>query len=134
MSFQSEKEFRESLGFKDEVVYHYCSTNALHGILKSRSLWLTSLDSYNDKLELQLAKNIIDDSLAQLIENETNPEQIMMYEKIRSAPKDSSYKKYRPKNKFYGLSLVKKKDSLTHWERYADQSAGVCIGINLTLI
>ena len=72
MSFQSEKELRESLGFKDNVVYHYCSINALYNILKSRSLWLTALDSSNDKLELQLAKKILDNSLAQLIEKEKN--------------------------------------------------------------
>lgn len=134
MSFQSEKEFRNSIGIKDEVVYHYCSMDALYGIFTSRSLWLTSLESSNDTLELQLARKIINDALSQLIDNELDPELRLMFEKIQSAPQDCNYKKYRPKYKYYGLSLVKDKDSLTHWERYANNSTGVSIGINIALI
>jgi hypothetical protein len=134
MSFESEKEFRESLGFKDEVVYHYCSLDALYGILSSKSLWLTALESSNDKLELQLARKILQEALDELISEELSAELGTTFKKIQAAPTDQSYKKYRPNYKYYGLSLVKDNDSLPHWERYANKSTGVCIGINISLM
>lgn len=130
----NEKDFRESLGFKDKVVYHYCSVGALYGILNSRSFWLTSLESSNDSMELKIAKNIIEQAIEELKIEYKETEYFAMLKNIENAPNDKKYIKFRPKYKYYGLSLVENKDSLTHWERYADNSKGVCIGLNIELI
>lgn len=62
----NEKELRESLGFKDKVVYHYCSVGALYGILNTKSFWLTSLESSNDSMELKIAKKTIEEAIKEL--------------------------------------------------------------------
>lgn len=129
-----EKEYRESLGFKDEIVYHYCSIEALFGILSSKSFWLTSLESSNDSMELKLANKILEQAILELKDEHKKTELSSMLEKIESAPCDKKYEKFRPKYKYYGLSLVVDKDSLTHWERYANNGNGVCIGLNIALI
>lgn len=38
------------------------------------------------------------------------------------------------KNKPYALCLSQKRDNLTHWDRYAAASTGVCIGVNLSAL
>lgn len=130
----TEKELRESLGFKDKIVYHYCSLEAMYGIFSNTSFWLTSLESSNDASELRLAQKIIAEALKELKEEYPNEEYQEILNKIELAPKDKSFNKHKPRHKYYGLSFVEDKDSLTHWERYANYSSGVCIGFNLALI
>lgn len=130
----NEREFRKSLGFKDEIAYHYCSVEALYGIFSSKSFWLTCLDSSVDAMELKLAEKIITEAINELKKDYPNKEHSDIFKQIESAPQDLSYKKHRPKFKYFGLSLVEDKDSLTHWERYANNSSGVCIGLNIAVI
>lgn len=131
---RNEKELREWLGFKDEVVYHYCSLDALYGILNSKSFWLTSLESSNDSMELKIAKEVLAQAITELKQNYKEDKYHSIIQKIEDAQKSKKYKKYRPKYKYYSLSFVEEKDSLTHWERYANNSKGVCIGFNIPLL
>lgn len=129
-SVEVEKEFRESLGIKDNIVYHYCSLDALHGILSSKSFWLTSLNSSNDKKELAVSKRILDEVLEQMIEENASAGEF--YKQVLESPKE---RKYPLKSvKYYALSCVREKDSLVHWDRYGDSEKGVCIGINLAIL
>ncbi|WPC44276.1 DUF2971 domain-containing protein [Clostridium sp. JS66] len=130
----NEKELRESLGFKDKVVYHYCSVRALYGILNTKSFWLTSLESSNDSMELKIAKKTIEQAIKELKNEYKETDYLEMFKNIENAPNDEKYVKVRPKYKYYGLSFVENRDSLTHWERYADNCKGVCIGLNIPLI
>ncbi|WP_166959338.1 hypothetical protein [Yeosuana marina] len=130
----TEKELRESLGFKDKIVYHYCSVEAMYGIFSNKSFWLTSLESSNDASELRLAQKIIAEALKELKDEYPNEKYQEILSKIELAPKDMSFNKHKPRYKYYGLSFVEDKDSLTHWERYANSSSGVSIGFNLALI
>jgi len=130
----NELEFRESLGFKEEIFYHYCSLNALYGIISNKSFWLTSLESTNDAKELKLGKEVLTQALNELKLQHSASRYIKFFDRIIEAPNDDKFKKIRPKYKYYGLSFVENKDSLTHWERYGDGSRGVCIGVNLWMI
>lgn len=134
MSIQSEKEFRKSLGIEDKIVYHYCSLDSLYGIVNSKSLWLTSLQSSNDKAELSISKNVLDKYLKKIIEEQKGGNEKSTFQKILDAPSDEEYRKFRQSTKYYGLSCVEKKDSLTHWDRYGGQGNGICIGINLAIL
>lgn len=122
MSVKFEKEFRESLGIKDKIVYHYCSLDALYGILKSRSFWLTSLESSNDFKELKIAKEVLSQAINELKQVHKGDKYYSILQKIEEAPKDVQYRKYRPKYEYYSVAFVEEKDSLTHWERYANNS------------
>ncbi len=131
-----EQEFRVKLGFEEEIVYHYCSLEALYGIISSRSIWLTSLDSTNDNKELKIGQTILDNALKELIVEENDLQYKKLLEKIANEPNEDEYKKYR-KNKtyhYYGASFVNNRDSLTHWERYGNNGVGVCVAFNLWMI
>ncbi|MGY5353562.1 DUF2971 domain-containing protein [Wenyingzhuangia sp. IMCC45467] len=117
---------------KEKIVYHYCSIESMYGILNNKSFWLTFLESSNDSTELVLGEKIIKEAVQEL--RDEYPEHDDVYNKILSAPKDKNYIKFRPRFKYYGLSLVEDKDSLTHWERYANNSQGVCIGFNINFL
>jgi len=129
-----EKALRESVGFKDVVVYHYCSVEALYGILASKAFWLTSLESTNDSTELKLAKEIIAKAIDELKSENKSTENYRHIINTDNTKNDAFYIRNIRKEKYYGLSLVKDSDSLTHWERYAKNASGVCIGLNVALI
>lgn len=130
----TEKKFSESLGFEDETVYHYCSIEAMHGIFSNKSFWLTFLESSNDLMELRLGEKIILKALSELKTEYPEEKHLEIFNKIELAPKDKVYNKHKPHYKYYGLSFVQDKDSLTHWERYANNASGVSIGLNISLI
>lgn len=134
MLIKSEKKFRESLGFKDKIVYHYCSLDALYGILNSKSFWLTPLESSNDSRELKIAKEVLAQAINELKQSHKEDKNFSILKKIEDSQNDISYKKYKPTYKYYSLAFVEEKDSLTHWERYANGSKGVSIGFNIPLL
>ena len=119
--------------------YHYTSLNAFYNIITSKSFWLTSLRSSNDALELFYDINQFRSDFSQVISSE----------------RDASFKKWlngigngvalnerefiklcKPPKKgdVFGLSLCSIRDNLTHWDRYADRCAGICIGIDDSFI
>jgi Protein of unknown function (DUF2971). len=134
MSKQFENEFRASVGIKDKIVYHYCSLDSLYGIIASKSLWLTSLQSSNDKKELAVSKYALDDFLKKAIEKQQDNNKKEILRNLLNAPYDKEYRKNKQSIKYYGLSCVEQKDSLTHWDRYGNQGNGVCIAINLAIL
>jgi len=99
---------------KDTIIYHYCSLEALHSIITSKSFWLFSLDSSNDLDETTKAKEIID----KVLEKEK--------EKYKSIYKPDNSKQ----EEFYSLSCTYKKDSALHFNKYADNDKGVCFGVD----
>jgi len=106
----------------------------MYGIFSNKSFWLTFLESSNDSTELKLAERIIREAINELKNDYPGGEYDEIFDKILLAPKDKKYNKHKPRFKYYGLSFVEDKDSLTHWERYANNSGGVCIGLNIALI
>jgi len=98
---------------KDTIIYHYCSLEAFYSIITSKSFWLFSLDSSNDLKEMTGAKDIIDNIL----------EKEEIYESIKK-PDNSK------QEEFYALSCTHKRDSALHFNKYADNDKGVCLGID----
>jgi hypothetical protein len=94
------------------IVYHYCSLEAFYSIITTKSFWLFSLDSSNDLEEMTGAKKIID--------------KVLEEEKYKSIYKPDNFKQ----EEFYSLSCTSKRDSALHFNKYADNDNGVCIGID----
>jgi len=134
MRLEAERKFRESMGFNDKIIYHYCSIEAMFGILSNKSFWLTFLESSNDSKELKLGEKIIKEATEELKKDYPSGEHDEILNKILLGPKDKKYNKYKSRFRYYGLSFVEDNDSLTHWERYANNSLGVCIGLNVAMI
>ena len=109
---------------ENKLVYHYTSLKVLYEIIKNKSLWLTSLSSTNDKKELEHGKNLFKDILATTSMGTDNDDFITAL-KVKS-----NFSKID----FYGVSFAKKGDSLTHWDRYAEQCTGISIAFNLIKI
>ena len=130
----TKKQIQNEIGFKEKIVYHYCSLEALYGIISSRSLWLTSLSSTNDKKELSYGKSFLNETLTEMIGNEKYTKiKPMLFKMLDAYNIKLEENKYLAKY-FYGASFVEKKDSLIHWERYGNRGKGVCIAINLWMI
>jgi len=97
----------------ENIIYHYCSLEAFYSIITTKSFWLFSLDSSNDPKETTGAKDIIDNIL----------EKEEIYESIKK-PDNSK------QEEFYALSCTHKRDSALHFNKYADNDKGVCLGID----
>jgi hypothetical protein len=83
---------------------------------------------------LKIAEGIIKEAIRELKNDYPESTYIDKFNRIESAPKDKTFNKHKPRYKYFGLSFVEDKDSLTHWERYTNNSGGVCIGLNVALI
>lgn len=129
-----ETEIRKELGFEENIVYHYCGLEALFGIVSTKSLWLTCLESTNDKKELSYGKKLLDATLQEMLQNEKDEYYKNLLKTISLSPGAKEFKRFRPNYKYYGASFVKSKDSLTHWDRYGNSGQGVCIAINVWMI
>jgi hypothetical protein len=98
---------------KKHIIYHYCSLEAFHSIITTKSFRLFSLSSSNDRKELTEAKRILDNVLRQ--------------KKYKSINKFHSSKP----DEFYSLSCTSKRDSALLFNKYADNDKGVCLGIDI---
>ena len=96
----------------ENIIYHYCSLEAFHSIITSKSFWLFSLDSSNDLKEMTEAEEIID--------------KVLEEEKYESIKKPDNPRQ----EEFYALSCTHKRDSALHFNKYADNDKGVCFGID----
>jgi len=128
------KEINNDLSFRYKTAFHYSNLESLFKILSSKKLWLTSLSSTNDKKELKIGQNILIKALDNLVTKEKDPEIIKLIDAIKSASDEKVVKSMNRNQKYYATAFVCIPDSLTHWERYGDQSKGVCIEFNLKML
>jgi hypothetical protein len=126
--------FEEVEKVKPRVYYHYTSLDALFNIVSNRTLWLTSLKSSNDKKELFYTVDDFIRDFEIVFETEKSKNIKKCFEILNSnihSNIDKFKKECTRKRKPYALCLSDKRDNLTHWDRYAASSTGVCIGINV---
>jgi len=118
-----------------EVYYHYTSLDALYSIVTSKIFRLTSLKSSNDKKELYYKPEefLLDFLRVCDNENDTSTKEFLrLIAESVNLNKSSFLASCREKAFPYALCLSEKKDSLTHWDRYASGCTGVCIGLNVS--
>lgn len=129
--------FEEVEKTKPRVYYHYTSLDALFDIISNKTLWLTSLKSSNDRKELFYS---VDDFIRdfEIVYETEKSESIKSCFEILNCNihtnMDTFRKECTHKRKPYALCLSDKRDNLTHWDRYAASSTGVCIGINVAAL
>jgi Protein of unknown function (DUF2971). len=117
---------------EDEVIYHYCSLQSFFDILKSKELWLTSLNSTNDSTELIYGKEILNNLILNMIE-ESDADLKKYLHGLVKEPKDIISQSFSH-TEFHGMSFVHKKDNLTHWQKYGCNGTGICISLNLHIL
>lgn len=116
--------------YDEDIVYHYCSIDALFNIVKSKSFWLTSLKSSNDARELKYGQQLYHQVLTEMIAAETDENNKFAYKTIFDEASKKEIINEIDNGAFYGLSFVRTRDSLTHWNSYGSGGTGVAIGLN----
>ena len=127
------KHFEQVDKIVPKVYYHYTSLDALFSIITSKTFRLTSLRSSNDKKELSYSFDKFVKTFLDLCKYESDPEKKEILHKFKRGMDENpdTFKKLcKNDSKPFALCLSKKKDNLTHWDRYAVNCKGVCIGIN----
>ena len=126
--------FQEVENIPANIYYHYTSLDALFNIVNSKTFRLTSLRSSNDKKELfyNIERFLADLNTVCEHEKDENTKRcfrrlIMSVENNRAKFDKECKARHTP----YALCLSKKRDNLTHWDRYATNCTGVCIGFNI---
>lgn len=119
--------------------YHYTSLNAFYSIITGKTFRLTNLRSSNDALELYYDIDQFSKDLSNIIATEKDPPFKTWLIGIREGinlNEREFLKLCKPPKKgdVFGLSLCSIRDNLTHWDRYADRCAGICIGIDDSFI
>lgn len=102
-----------------KILYHYCSNNAFHSIIKNHSIWLSSLSLSNDSMEGKLVAKILgliakDDGLDQAATDRLQ-QSLSSVEQVCDG---------------LGFCLSEEGDLLSQWRGYADNATGVSVGFS----
>ena len=101
------------------VLYHYCSNDALFSIISGSSIRLSSLLQSNDTNEGRLVTGLVQDILEE-----------------HDLSSDHAYEltelidDFEALNVGFGLCLSEKGDLLSQWRGYANDASGVSIGFS----
>jgi len=114
----STREFKPT---KNEIIYHYCDTNAFHSICTNRKLWFNDLFSMNDSLEIHWGYSIWEEA-ASLKMEKYGKEFLDEIDEILHF------------SGFQGLLLANcfstNGDVLSQWRAYANDGKGYVIGFD----
>jgi hypothetical protein len=131
------KYFEETEKVPKEVYYHYTSLEALYEIVRSHTFRLMSLKSSNDRTELFYRPESFLTDLANICEDEKEEKLKLFFCAMKKSLDEHSvfFSSYvKAKRQPYALCLSAKRDNLTHWDRYANNCQGVCIGFNVAAL
>lgn len=109
-------------------IFHYCKLSKFEGILHSKKLWLTPVQTMNDGTEVDHLYNNIYLRVKEKIIAETPPHLMDNVESVLNLVESSS--KLRAASMPYCACFSDNGDLLSQWCRYADDGAGVSIGFD----
>lgn len=113
----------------DEIYYHYTSIHAFYNIISSKSLWLTSLKTSNDKEELFYNYQLYKEDCQKVIPH-FNPQYQKVLLDILELEKERFLEIENFKSHPFGLSFTNQADNLAHWSLYANNQKGITLGIS----
>lgn len=105
----------------NEIIYHYCNSEAFNSICQYKTVRLSDLFSMNDGLEIKWGYSIWIE-VANLLFDELGHDFI---DKI-----DKEVHLYGLRSLIISSSFSMKSDVLSQWRAYADDGNGYCIGFN----
>ena len=114
------------------IAYHYTTLAGLYGIITSKSLLLTSLHAMNDPIEGGYTpERFLKDF--ETINCSDEKTKIFLKTLLNNIDEDRNkfFELCKRDSEPYSICFSIKEDSLSHWERYADDLAGVCISFDL---
>ena len=131
----SMKYLQDVEGIEPKIAYHYTSVGAMFDIVRNQVFWLTNLKSSNDKKELYYSDNDFFADYDNLVQHESDEKKKAVLVDIKENTDNRRlFHDAKERDEIYALSLCRKRDNLTHWDRYAGGSSGVCIALNVAAI
>lgn len=112
---------REYKPKENDLIYHYCDSNAFFAICTNRKLWMNDLHSMNDFMELHWGDSIWEQSANTRIEKYGKE----FLDEIDEVIHFSGFQSLLLANCF-----STDKDVLSQWRAYADDGKGYVIGFN----
>lgn len=112
---------REYKPKENDLIYHYCDSNAFFAICTNRKLWMNDLHSMNDFMELHWGYSIWEQSANTRIEKYGKE----FLDEIDEVIHFSGFQSLLLANCF-----STDKDVLSQWRAYADDGKGYVIGFN----
>ena len=113
-----------------EILYHYCDANGFHGILKSKTLWMSDACFMNDSEELRL---ILDKAVEQLealaAQEPKEPTRSRFCEKLKKSLRDLSLLDSSPLHPYVCCFSLSPHLS-NQWKEYAGDGTGFAIGFS----
>ena len=114
------------------VFYYYTTLDGFYSIIKDRQLLLTSLNNMNDPVEGSYSIEEFLSDIATIVSKHSSSEP---YLKVLQDAAMNNKKAFTDLCKMpaepYSICFSKKRDSISHWERYAQNMTGVCIGFDI---
>lgn len=105
------------------VMYHYCSVDTFMKIMQSNTIWLSHVQTTNDKQEDRMFTASFE-RMIKKYKQEENPNTELL---------EQMYTEYKKKVDFpYIACFTHSKDLLSQWRAYGDDGRGVCIGFDLS--
>lgn len=109
------------------TLYHYTSTAGLVGIVETKRLWASSIQSLNDTAEFKHAIALVDHILDQHLRHERGPWNDLYGELREVAPMFTSFP-------IFVGSLSGAKDQLSQWRGYCPTGGGFSIGFDTEIL
>ena len=101
------------------IVYHYCSNAAFTSIVAKKEIWLSELSLSNDVMEGRWIRAVFKDICEERGVSAADEERLLGYLDVLLKMLGGT-----------GLCTSEEGDLLSQWRGYADDGAGVSIGIN----
>lgn len=102
-----------------ETLYHYCGTEAFVSLIRSRSIWLSSLSLANDTMEGRLVNAAV--------------MRLATRDELDAQARESLHESLAFMERFFdglGFCLSEDGDLLSQWRGYADDARGVSVGFS----
>ena len=120
------------------IAFHYTNLNALYEIITSKSFLLTSLNNMNDTQEGSYTPTQFLSDFERIDYPEDDADNTKKFFKLLlqkiAENKNQFFELCKTQSQCFCTSFSTKSESLSHWERYADNMQGVCISFDLNLI
>ncbi|MFZ1933213.1 MAG: DUF2971 domain-containing protein [Thermoguttaceae bacterium] len=109
----------------NDVIYHYCPSDAFFKIIETQVLWLRDLFSTNDKEEHRWLRKIATDVIKEECERPSGEYDDATMKLLQNTPIDCT-----ETGDIYLACFSKLRDSIGQWRAYADDGHGVAIGFS----
>lgn len=123
-----------------DMIYHYCSVGTFLNILQHKTIRLSDLNKLNDDSEMKALLEPLTERLTSLLTERFSSEKFLILgcdnkTAIRVLVNLIIQKIYKHTNTLiYGACFSKNNDLLSQWCKYADNTQGVAIGFNTSLL